>query len=168
MTFNETQKFRQWWFWALLGAACVKTLTQTFHGSIPDLADIRGVEWVASAVFFLFAILFWFARLRTLIDQTGIYVTFNPFLFRNKHWTWGEIKRAYIREYKPLQEYGGWGLRYTLRNGRAYNIKGKTGLQLELNNGKKILIGTQQKEEMTKVLTYLHNQYRVEAIEVSG
>lgn len=168
MTFNETQKFRQWWLWILLVGASVKTLTHTFHGNIPNLADIRAVEWVSAAVFFLLAILFWFVRLRTVIDQTGIHVTFVPFAFRSQHWTWGEIKRAHIREYKPLLEYGGWGLRYSLRNGRAYSTKGNNGLQLELTNGKKILIGTQQKEELNRVLTYLRQQYRIDAIEITG
>jgi hypothetical protein len=35
----------------------------------------------------------------------------------------------------------------------AYNVKGNMGLQIELKSGKKILIGTQIKYQLNRVLT---------------
>jgi hypothetical protein len=59
--------------------------------------------------------------------------------------------KCYVRKYKPLAEFGGWGLRFGV-SGKAYNISGNKGLQLELTNNKKLLIGTQKPEELSEAL----------------
>jgi uncharacterized protein YlzI (FlbEa/FlbD family) len=53
-----------------------------------------------------------------------------------------------------LGEYGGWGLRYSFnkKRGNAINVSGDIGIQLTLTNGKKLLIGTQKKEAVNRVL----------------
>jgi hypothetical protein len=38
----------------------------------------------------------------------------------------------------------------------AYNVSGNRGLQLELTNGKKILLGTQRPEEIAQALIHLN------------
>ncbi|SDL02555.1 hypothetical protein SAMN04487898_11451 [Pedobacter sp. ok626] len=73
-----------------------------------------------------------------------------------KHYSWDVIDKYYIRTYSPLGEYGGWGIRYSMSGqGMAYNVSGNKGLQLELNNGKKILIGTNNPTELEAALTKL-------------
>ena len=58
-----------------------------------------------------------------------------------------------MRTYKPIVEYGGWGLRSgVFGSGQAFNVYGNIGLQLELKNRKKLLIGTQKKYEIEKAL----------------
>ncbi len=47
------------------------------------------------------------------------------------------------------------GIRYGPK-GTAYNVSGKIGLQLELKNGKKILIGTRKPEEIENLLHHLN------------
>ena len=74
-------------------------------------------------------------RLETEIDHNAISIRVFP--FRTKEIKWDDIQTAYIRTYSPIMEYGGWGIRYSFRNGRAYNMSGKIGLQLVLTNGKK-------------------------------
>jgi hypothetical protein len=56
-----------------------------------------------------------------------------------------------VRKYKPLLEYGGYGIR-GFGNNRALNIAGKTGLQLIFKDGRKLLIGTQKGLEMIEML----------------
>jgi hypothetical protein len=60
------------------------------------------------------------------------------------------------RTYKPLSEYGGWGIKYG-RSGWAYNIIGDQGVQLELDNGKRILIGSQHAEELEQAINTYRN-----------
>jgi hypothetical protein len=70
------------------------------------------------------------------------------------------LSKIYVREYSPLGEYGGWGIRYTISGaGKAYNISGKIGLQLEFTTGKKVLIGTHKGEEIKEILTRI-GQYK--------
>ncbi|APG66435.1 hypothetical protein LPB136_06055 [Tenacibaculum todarodis] len=69
---------------------------------------------------------------------------------------WKEIEKAHVRTYDPITEYGGWGLKggafWNKKNGKAINISGDIGIQLELKNGKKLLIGTQKENEANQVL----------------
>ncbi|NVL91956.1 MAG: hypothetical protein HWN71_02845 [Desulfobacterales bacterium] len=53
--------------------------------------------------------------------------------------------------YNPLKDYGGWGIRYG-RGGRAYNVSGNRGVYLELSNGKSLLIGSLQPEELARAI----------------
>ncbi|MES2389410.1 MAG: hypothetical protein V4543_15515, partial [Bacteroidota bacterium] len=60
--------------------------------------------------------------------------------------------KAYIRTYSPMGEYGGWGIRYGINKGWLYNVSGNMGLQLELLDGKKVLIGTRKPDEIIAAL----------------
>lgn len=162
--FTEVQKFRQIWIWlALIWVAgiCLFLGLKGFYIQI-----IRGIPWGempmsdAGMIFFtLFMLVIglgipWLilsARLTTEIDREGIRLRFRPFLFSAKHYPWRDIQKAYVRRYKPILEYGGWGVRYGF-GGRAYNISGNRGLQLEFRDGKKLLIGTSRPDELQAFL----------------
>jgi hypothetical protein len=59
-----------------------------------------------------------------------------------------------VREYRPLAEYGGWGVRGFGKN-RALNVSGNFGLQLVMKDGAKMLIGTQKPQELEDFLKSL-------------
>lgn len=92
-------------------------------------------------------------RLDTTIKRNGIYVRFFPFHLKFKHYTWDSLTKSFVRQYSPLSEYGGWGLRLGLfGKGTAFNVSGDKGLQLEFTDNKKLLIGTNKPEELTETL----------------
>lgn len=99
----------------------------------------------------LLALAFLFGTLKTEYNKEGIIIKFFPFLFKTRVIKWQEVAKAYIREYSPLREFGGWGIRRS-KKGKAYTVQGKLGLQLELRDGKKLLIGTQRPEDIAKFL----------------
>ncbi|MBK7477116.1 MAG: hypothetical protein IPI11_14350 [Haliscomenobacter sp.] len=101
-----------------------------------------------SSSFFLLSI-----KLATSITREGILIRFSPFVKR--FIPWEEVEKAYVRTYRPILEYGGWGIRFGAGGSRAYNISGNQGLQLVLKNGKKILVGTQKTESLALVLRNL-------------
>ena len=53
------------------------------------------------------------------------------------------IARAYERTYDPLREFGGWGIRRGSGGSRAFNMRGREGVQLELRSGAKVLVGSE-------------------------
>jgi hypothetical protein len=152
--FRETQTFRQTWVWYLLlplnvlfiyGLYQQLVLGQPF-GDKPasDLGLLIGFFLVAGISLFISSI-----RLETTISDQGIGYRFFPIERKLTYISWHEIQKAYIREYRPIVEYGGWGIRVGLfGKGKAYNISGNMGLQVELKNGKKILFGTQEPTEI--------------------
>ena len=107
-----------------------------------------GVWLVMTLIDFLLASV----KLVTEVHADGIKVYFGPFHFPRKHIDWQEIENIYPRLYSPVADYGGWGIRYG-KSGGTYNMRGSQGIQLELKNGKKFLIGTQQSEAFIQAVS---------------
>jgi hypothetical protein len=151
--FEEKQKFNHVWLWVLLITVFIFQLYSIFQ---PVFIGKSAIESnVAKYVFLMFYIaimyFFYIMQLTTIIDHDAIHIRFYPFHLKFKTIARKEIKHCYIRKYKPIREYGGWGLRFGT-NGTAYNVKGNMGLQLELTNGKKLLIGTSRYKELDNFL----------------
>lgn len=144
--FTEKQRFTQWWLWLLFSAVMIYTI----YNFIEDLQYFSTLELAISIIIpILVIILLLIIRLETKIDEHGISVRFFPFQITFRYYLWRNIKKAYVRKYPPLGEYGGWGIRQGLfGKGKAYNVKGNQGLQIILNDEKKVLIGTQKFEEI--------------------
>jgi hypothetical protein len=91
-------------------------------------------------------------KLYTRIDSEGVHFRMTPFHFREKVIYWDEIDQIHVRQYSPIKEYGGWGIRMGGKNGNAFNVRGNYGIQLVRKNGKKILLGTQRPQEAARHL----------------
>ncbi|MFC7346981.1 hypothetical protein ACFQO9_09670 [Chryseobacterium zhengzhouense] len=154
-TFYEKQSFRQWWLWLIL----IFVLGFTIYNFVDNNESFSAGEMIASfAVTAIIFILFFIIKLETKIDELGVRVRLFPFHLQFKYFPWKTIRKAYIREYSPIGEYGGWGLRLGLfGKGKAYNVSGNMGLQLVFNDNKKLLIGTQKSQEMRKFLVEINN-----------
>jgi hypothetical protein len=62
------------------------------------------------------------------------------------------IVRWEICNYSAMKEYMGWGVRFRA-GGIAYTMKGNRGLQLVLDDGSRVLIGSQRPEDLASALT---------------
>jgi hypothetical protein len=161
--FTETQKFDQWWLKVILAIPVFELLAFALN-DYQTKGDIQTDSLLGLVIVGLVIILLWVMSLTTHIDETGIQYRFFPFHLKDKTIAWSEIESAVVREYSPLREYGGWGIRRTFRNGVAYNVKGKFGLQLELKNGKRILIGTSENQRLTNYLEDLKKLQPITAL----
>ncbi|MGL4632750.1 MAG: hypothetical protein ACRCVT_16220 [Leadbetterella sp.] len=159
--FSESQKFRQWWLWSLLVVVNVYLVYGAFNqvmngvqfgkNSVSD----SGVILLVGGILAL-SILILYLRLETVIRHDGIYVRFFPFHFKYKFYAWNELKKSYVRQYSPLFEYGGYGYRIgVFGSGGAYNVSGNKGIQLEFQDNKKLLIGSNKSDELQKVLSQM-------------
>ena len=156
--FKEQQRFTQLWLIVLMAFSIVVPvaiiLKEADQMESTELIIALSVVILAPAIIFLF-------KLTTRMDEKGIYYKFIPFHFKTRCIPWHDITNAYVRTYDPISEYGGWGIKgsnlFNKKRGIAFNVKGDVGIQLELNNGKKILIGTQLKQQAQDTLdTYKH------------
>jgi len=154
--FTEKQRFRQKWLMAIVFITLIiafwSFIQQIIFG-IPfgnnPAPDVTLVLLLLTPI-----ILFGFLlslTLHTRIDRHGITYRFAPVHRKERLIKWESVKRIYVRKYKPIAEYGGWGFRLG-RSGRAFNTGGNMGLQIELHDRKKILIGTQNPEELKMIL----------------
>jgi Family of unknown function (DUF6141) len=154
--FHEKQRFNQWWLIAIvlgLNGFFFVSLFWQFVLKKP-LGDKPMEDWsliVTAAVNVSITVLFFLVKLETHLEKDLIVVRFFPLLLKPRKIYRSEVKTIFVREYKPIQEYGGWGIKGSSNN-RAYNISGKIGLQIIFNDGKKLLIGTKKKAELETII----------------
>ena len=156
--FNETQKFNQWWLKVVMALVLVCGLVPLFF--LHDNKAQSESEWVMAIVIFgavvtlTIALLFFVIQLRTRIDERGVHYAFYPVQRHLRTIPWNQIESCRVRKYSPLGEYGGWGYKITFGSqGKALNVRGNMGIQLEYNKGKRLLIGTQDPETAQKIIT---------------
>jgi hypothetical protein len=157
--FNEIQRFRQWWIWLII-VISIGTYAFAIISSFTSAEENKATDDIIliaiSIIPVLLVVMFFSLRLVTRIRNDGVYVQFKPLQIKPKHIHPGDIKSFEIRRYRPLTEYGGWGIRAGGRKyGKAYNVSGNIGLQLYLSNGKKLLIGTQHPTRIQKAMESL-------------
>ena len=144
--FQESQKFTQWWVWLIL------LLPLIFVLQIEEPSSNFGI-----LILIIILILFYFLELRVRVNSQGIYYQFFPLHFRQYVIKKNEIEKIEALKYKPLGDYGGWGIRYAFK-GKCYNVKGNLGVKVFLKIGSYVLFGSQKNKELEKALKQIIQQ----------
>jgi hypothetical protein len=156
MLFHESQPFRIWWLWLILlipvaiswWIFIVQIVFGTPLGNHPAPDVVTFTLWL---VFGLGLPLFaYFTRLTTDVQADGVHFHFFPLYSRTI--ALDDIVAYGARQYSPLLEFGGWGIRYGGRGKRAYIVGGNRGVELELTNTTRLLIGSQRPEEFASAI----------------
>jgi hypothetical protein len=160
--FHEVQLFRKTWVLFLVFPIALFLIVLFGYGMIKQL--VLGLPWggkplsdtalaIIGPLWILFGIglayLFYSGKLITEVREDGLYVRFFP--LTHQRIPFGEIEDCEVRTYSPIREFGGWGIRYG-RRAKAYNASGNRGVQLQLSNGKRLLIGSQRPEELAQAI----------------
>jgi len=158
--FREEQRFDQLWVWTVVVVVAVISwrLAWKHHLFRWPLAIHSKTEVVLFFFWLLFGIglpLFIFCcRLITEVREDGIFIRFVPFHRTFQKISFHEFKRYEMRVYRPMPEYGGWGIRFGSKS-RAYNLGGDRGIEFTFVDGRKVLIGSQHVREL---LQAIHSQ----------
>lgn len=72
-------------------------------------------------------------------------------LFKTRTIPISAVRRVQARTYRPLREYGGWGIKYG-KAGWVYNVSGNRGVQLQLAGHKPLLIGSRRADELAEAI----------------
>lgn len=149
--FTEKQRFNQWWLWALLITASAVPIIVLYNEVTTKTTDSNSITGLI--ILFLVIILFVIMRMKTVVTQENIQLTYFPFL-------WKTINLSDIETMKVINYgfVGGWGIRLWTSYGTVYNVRGNKGLHIKLKNGKQLVIGTQQPQELEKVVAQLSNK----------
>ena len=140
--FEEDQRFTQWWIWMLLAIFPILSIVLFFLGE-------ANVYYVLGCL--ILPLFFYAFQLRIKVNEEGLHYQFAPFHFKSHTIKLDEIEKFEALQYKPLAEYGGWGIKYGFK-GKAYNVSGNLGVKIYLANGRNILFGSQKHKELEKVL----------------
>ena len=154
-SFEEKQRFSQWWIWGFillpLAIGLYGCYQQLWQGTPMGTKPMSDTGLLFFTLFGIgFAYFFWVNQLKTKIDRQGIQVHFFPYTKRTV--AWEEVDHCQVIPYSFV---GGWGVRLWTQYGTVYNVTGGKGLFVQLKNKEKFLVGTQQAEELEKFITAL-------------
>ncbi|MBU0597919.1 hypothetical protein KKF61_02890 [Patescibacteria group bacterium] len=159
--YREINKTRPWWAYliitpmfiaAILGFIQQILLGQPF-GANP--APDWGV-WLVLIVFGIGLPWLFIASKQTIIIH-GKTVSINLVPLWKTTFTMDQVVKYYPRDFEPMRDFWGWGIRYGLRKGSRW-IKAcvyfneNRGVQFELQNGRRLLIGSRQTDQFIEAL----------------
>jgi hypothetical protein len=148
--FREEQRFE--WFWTAM--FCVPALI-VGYGLYRQLGlkepSISGaLLWPAFVVAVVVGV--WFLRLKmvTEVRDQGLFVDF-VWLWPERTIPWDQIRSVEARTYRPIRDFGGWGVRWAAR-GIVYHARGNRGARMVLASGERVLIGSQRADELARAI----------------
>ncbi len=89
-------------------------------------------------------------RLEVYVGKDALYVRFIP--LRSRRIPYEKIVRCEPCAYRPILQYGGWGIRWGGPKNWAYTMRGNRGVRLYLEGGQRLLIGSQAPEELARAI----------------
>jgi len=158
--FSEIQYFHQPWLWLLIGWMAALSLW-AFVQQI-----VLGVPWgnnpgsdelviVLTVVLVLIVpLVFLSMHLRVVVRTDRLVVQFFPLHLRPRTIARDAIVAHRATAYRPLRDFGGWGIRYGSM-GKAYIMSRDRGVLLELRNGDRLLIGSRRAEELDAAIALM-------------
>jgi hypothetical protein len=144
--FVEQQRFlpRQ------LGLALLAGVAAFAIWAVTSIGPLQAREWTPLMVGVGILLLFHLLELTVTVRPTEIDIRFRPLTRRRIPFV--ALRSCEARTYRPLREYGGWGVRRSWKGGWAYNVRGNRGVQLQLEDGTSILIGSQRADELAAAI----------------
>ena len=157
--FSEKQSTKPTWVWMIFLVlfvifAYTLIMQEFLNKPVGNEPASATVMWLNGGLLLLVYLLIKNMLLKLEIRDDGIYYKYSPIHRKWRMVPYSKIKSAYVRKYNAISEYGGYGIRLGLGGkGRALNVRGNMGLQLEFNNEKSnLLLGTQQPEKLKEAL----------------
>lgn len=153
-TFSESQTRKPAWVWAVvllvdLGATFAVVTMLLRPEPEGELSRGDGGRWIVIAgVLAVSTILVAFlavARLDVEVYTDRVRVRWFPLADRTI--VLSHVVGVEAVEYRPIWEYGGWGIRGSKRR-RAYSMSGNRGVLLSLYDGSTVLIGTDDADRL--------------------
>lgn len=156
--FVEEQRFKKWILLAVMVIPIASGIIPLILGenNIPTFESegFWGLT-ITITVILLVLILMLSIRLRTKINEQGVYYQFFPNHFNEKFVSWYDIDKCYLKKLTSYKKYGRYGYKrcfFGSNKGITMNLGGDYGIQLELENGKNIFIGTKKHLEVERIL----------------
>ena len=148
--FHEEQRFE--WFWTAI--FCVPAIIVGYGLCRQFLLDqpftSGALLWPAFVVALVVAV--WFMRLKlvTEVRDEGLYICF-VWLWPERTIRWDQIRSVETRTYRPIRDFGGWGVRWAAR-GIVYHARGNRGVRLVLASDERVLIGSARPDELVRAI----------------
>jgi hypothetical protein len=146
--FREEQYF-DWRVYALIASVEIVTALALLHGRARSLELVLGLMvGIALVMFVVLFLLF----MTTEVTPTDVRVWFGWVPVYRRIVPIGAVRRIEIVTFRPIVEYGFWGIRSGRDGSRALIARGNRGVRLDLTDGSVLLIGSQRPEALASAL----------------
>ena len=157
--FREVQRFRDVWWVMVLVFGIAALQWWFFLGQIVGGAPVGNrpaPDVLVVVIWLLFGIglpvFFLLLGLDVEVTPDAVTIRFTPLLVRVIDPR--EIAGVEPLTYRPLVEFGGWGIR-GLGGRVAYNVRGNQGVELTLRDGRRIVNGSQRAAALAAAIASL-------------
>jgi hypothetical protein len=148
VVFREEQYF-DWRLYALFALVGLVTGLGLVRGRVWSLEVALGL--VIGLALLMFVIVF-LLHMTTEVNPTDLRVWFGWAPTYPRIVPIDTVRSVDVVTYRPFADYGFWGNRAGRDGERAFIARGNRGVRLELNDGTKLLIGSQRPEVLASVL----------------
>lgn len=144
------------WLWPIL----VLPVVLSWWGFVQQILLHRpfgnnpGPDWMMWVLLvvcgIVFPIFFWTVTMRVRVDTDEVRISYTPLFTRRI--AIREILNCAACGYRPLWDYGGWGIRWSSGKGWVYSVSGNKGVSLELAGGRRLVIGSREPEPLAAAI----------------
>ena len=153
--FHEEQTFSRWIAWVIVALIGIPVAIALVESLVRP--DVFFPSLMTIALFVAVAVLFFLARLVVDVDGDEIRISFH-FLWPTRRIPIAAVRGARAQQYRPLAEYGGWGVRLGWR-GWAFNTSGSEGVLVETSAGKRVMIGSRRAKELEAAIARARTEW---------
>jgi hypothetical protein len=148
--YREEQYF-DWRVYALIALVGLLTGIGMLRGRIWSAEVALGL--VIGVAFLMFVVVF-LLHMTTEVSPVGLHVSFGWAPTYPRIVAIHTIRTVEVVTYRPVADYGFWGIRSGRDGERAFIARGTRGVRLELIDGSRVLIGSQRPEALATVLDH--------------
>ena len=148
--FREEQYF-DWRVYALIASVEVLTGLGLLHGRAWSLDFILGIAVGLGLVMVLVVFLLY---MTTEVTPTDVRVWFGWVPTYRRFVPIADVRRVEVVTFRPIADYGFWGIRSGRDGTRALIARGNRGVRLELADGSFLLIGSQRPEALARAIEH--------------
>ena len=150
--FEEHQYQRRLLPWFLITGIWTASIWHIYKNGISTEHTIYGILIILMLLLTIALLLFLF-ELSIKIDKEYFMFKMFPFYWQYRKIRLNEISNATVKEYNTDRTFHGWGMGIPLnKNYKSCTVKGYKGVEISLNDGKKIFIGSSKADEMHQQL----------------
>ena len=151
--YREVQYFRQSWLLVFLAAEILVNIWAVVQQIVlgQPWGNNSASDGLLLVIFLLTGVILpvvvLTTHLRVEVRREGVVFQFFPMQLHERTILWRDIPSHVKVPYRPLRDFGGWGIRYG-RRGKAYNVSGDQGVALFLGDGREMLFGSRDAQAL--------------------
>jgi len=151
VVFRETQRMPSSWRVPLLllaaGGAVLYVVSIAVAGQTGPASLVALVAITAGLAVAALALV---AKLEVVVTRTAVEIRWVPLARRTI--PFATIREAEVVTYRPVRQFGGWGIRMGRSGARAYSMSGDRAVRVVLHDGKELYLGSLEPEALAAAI----------------